>query len=156
MIEFDNVSASLGVQAPIKTRKFNFKNLAVSGTNLTAIGYVYALDTKRAGSGVDTQAEAWRTIVALDATNIARGFLVVAEEAKLTGNIMRGVVHGRCKAYCYGAISAGLFLKPDSSNGYFVTTTDKTDVRGMFDGAAQTATNALNLVDVVLFNDLPC
>lgn len=148
-IEIKQQSSASGVRAPLDTTRLVFVNRATTGTNKTTIGKLSMLDLARSDTNTTTTAKAWSTIVA---PSTALHPIVVQEQAKLPGELMKGVVKGPCKAYCYGALAAGDALVPDTTNKYFIKATAQSNVRAFFEGATQTATDALNLCDIVLTN----
>jgi hypothetical protein len=153
MLQFKSQSSALGVRPPVDTIRQSFTNRATTGTNRTVVGGVYAVDRHRAGSGVTTLAQGWTTIVASAAGSVTTGVLVVAEQAKLVGEVLKGVLCGPTQAKCYGALTQGGMLVIDTTNARFIATTDMTAAQAFFEGTTRTATDALTLSDVMLFNN---
>jgi len=142
------------IDVPYDTTNADITNRATSGTNPSKIGYVYALDHARAGSGVDSTPKAFSTAIALDASNGARGCLVVAKDAVLAGKKFRGCIKGAVPAYVYGNCTPGKYLAVDTTNGYLVVTTTEADVRAIAEGTSTTTdTDALTLMPVTFLNN---
>lgn len=146
-LRFKSMTSSVGARTPLDTVR---KQVVNRSGGATVVGGVYALDTRRTNANTTSQARAWTTLVALDASYVTYGHPVIAEEARAAGAVVSCVMSGPAKANCYGALALGDPLALDSTNARFVKATDLLTTRAIFDGPAQTATNALNLCDVIL------